>query len=86
MQCSWAEVIPTIRPAINQQPLLAKGETPGKERSTRHAQTEKSRRGIECKHLEELSRYYPRAYGLRRRSELLAKGNTEVFDALKTFH
>ena len=59
---------------VNQKPILAKGETQGKEQPKQRAQRERIRRDEERGYLEELSRYYPRASGVWTRPTLLTEG------------
>ena len=72
------EVIPTIRPVVNQDPLLQKARRKETEAVSKYARIERGRRSSERTLCEELSRYYARENGAWSRSELIAEGKSRV--------
>ena len=72
------EVIPTVRPKVNSEPLLYGSKTKESEAVSKYAKIERARRAHEGSLCEELSKYYAREKGLWSRSALIAEGKLRV--------
>lgn len=79
------EAIRVIRPVVNELPCLHVTEEGETKPANKRAEQERKRRKTQRELYMELSRYYWRTSGLWNQSQLLKKGEDDVFDVLATF-